>query len=62
MLHQVQEKYPHPQGAYWVPRRLGGSAPTMAEARVLDEAELEERARSGPNARDAGEVKGRIAR
>ena len=45
LLHRAQEEYPHPAGAYWVPRRLGGSAPTMAEARVLDKAELEERAR-----------------
>ncbi len=44
-LHRVQQEYPHPAGAYWVPRRLGGSAPTMAEAKLLDEAELAERAR-----------------
>ncbi|MDT5181445.1 MAG: hypothetical protein QOJ95_5643, partial [Mycobacterium sp.] len=37
--------YDHPQGAYWVPRRLGGSAPTMEEARVREDAELAERAR-----------------
>jgi len=45
LLHQVQEEYPHPEGAYWVPRRLGGSAPTVEEARVLEERELAERAR-----------------
>jgi 1-acyl-sn-glycerol-3-phosphate acyltransferase len=45
LLHRVQEEYPHPEGAYWVPRRLGGSAPTMEEARVLEERELAERAR-----------------
>ncbi len=39
LLHRVQEEYPHPEGAYWVPRRLGGSAPTSAEAALLDEAE-----------------------
>ena len=39
LLHRVQEQYPHPAGAYWVPRRLGGSAPTPAEATALDEAE-----------------------
>lgn len=44
-LHQVQLDYPHPEGAYWVPLRLGGSAPTMAEAKARDEAELAERAR-----------------
>ncbi len=45
LLHKVQQQYPHPEGAYWVPRRLGGTAPTMAEAKALDEAELAERAR-----------------
>jgi 1-acyl-sn-glycerol-3-phosphate acyltransferase len=45
VLHRVQEEYPHPEGAYWVPRRLGGSAPTMDEAKVLEEKELAERAR-----------------
>jgi 1-acyl-sn-glycerol-3-phosphate acyltransferase len=45
LLHEVQESYDHPAGAYWVPLRLGGSAPTMAEAKRLDEAELAERAR-----------------
>jgi 1-acyl-sn-glycerol-3-phosphate acyltransferase len=45
LLHQVQEDYPHPDGEYWVPRRLGGSAPTPEEATVLDEVELADRAR-----------------
>jgi 1-acyl-sn-glycerol-3-phosphate acyltransferase len=45
LLHRVQEEYPHPEDAYWVPRRLGGSAPTMDEATALEEAELAERAR-----------------
>jgi 1-acyl-sn-glycerol-3-phosphate acyltransferase len=45
LLHRVQEEYPHPEGAYWVPRRLGGCAPTMDEAKVLEEKELAERAR-----------------
>ena len=45
LLYRVQEEYPHPEGAYWVPRRLGGSAPTMDEAKALEEAELAERAR-----------------
>jgi 1-acyl-sn-glycerol-3-phosphate acyltransferase len=38
-LYQAQQEYPHPAGEYWVPRRLGGTAPTPAEARALDEAE-----------------------
>jgi 1-acyl-sn-glycerol-3-phosphate acyltransferase len=45
LLHKTQLDYPHPEGAYWIPRRLGGTAPTMAEAKVLEEAELAERAR-----------------
>jgi 1-acyl-sn-glycerol-3-phosphate acyltransferase len=45
LLHKVQVDYPHPDGAYWVPRRLGGSAPTLEKAKSLDEAELAERAR-----------------
>jgi 1-acyl-sn-glycerol-3-phosphate acyltransferase len=45
LLHDVQESYEHPEGAFWVPRRMGGSAPTMDEAKALDEAELAERAR-----------------
>ncbi|MGV0625927.1 lysophospholipid acyltransferase family protein [Mycolicibacter minnesotensis] len=45
MLEQVQLRYPHPAGAHWVPRRLGGSAPSPAEAVTLREAELAERDR-----------------
>jgi 1-acyl-sn-glycerol-3-phosphate acyltransferase len=45
LLHKLQQDYPHPTGAYWIPRRMGGSAPTLREAKVLDEIELAERAR-----------------
>jgi 1-acyl-sn-glycerol-3-phosphate acyltransferase len=45
LLHDAQQSYEHPAGAYWVPRRMGGTAPTMADAKALDEAELAERAR-----------------
>jgi 1-acyl-sn-glycerol-3-phosphate acyltransferase len=45
LLQRAQLGYPHPAGEYWVPRRLGGGAPTLPEARLLDEAELAERAR-----------------
>jgi len=45
LLHRVQEKYPHPEGAAWVPRRLGGSAPTVAEAKIIEQTEKAERAR-----------------
>jgi 1-acyl-sn-glycerol-3-phosphate acyltransferase len=43
LLHRVQEEYPHPGGAFWVPRRLGGSAPTVAEAKVLQDTENKKR-------------------
>lgn len=43
LLHRVQNDYPHPAGAHWVPRRLGGAAPTPDEARLLDEAEAARR-------------------
>ena len=45
LLHGVQQDYPAPPGAQWLPRRLGGSAPTPVEAARIEEAELAERAR-----------------
>lgn len=45
VLHTAQTGYPRPADAFWLPRRLGGSAPTPAEAAALDAAELAERAR-----------------
>jgi 1-acyl-sn-glycerol-3-phosphate acyltransferase len=36
LLYQAQDRYPHPAGAYWVPRRLGGGAPTLAEAAQIE--------------------------
>lgn len=45
LLYRVQEEYPHPEGEYWVPRRLGGSAPTPDESQRLRAIELTERAR-----------------
>ncbi|QLY31145.1 lysophospholipid acyltransferase family protein [Nocardia huaxiensis] len=49
MLLNVQRDYVHEPGAYWVPARLGGSAPTLEEANELDRAEAAEKAarRSG---------------
>lgn len=45
LLEQVQDSYgPHPPGEFWVPHRLGGGAPTLAQAAELDAAELAERA------------------
>lgn len=46
-LHAVQEEYPHPAGEYWVPRRLGGGAPTPEEAEVLEKAEKARREAGG---------------
>jgi hypothetical protein len=45
LLYRVQEEYPHPEGEFWVPQRLGGSAPTPEDSRALRAAELAERAR-----------------
>jgi 1-acyl-sn-glycerol-3-phosphate acyltransferase len=37
LLERAQEQYgPHPAGEFWVPRRLGGGAPSLAEASSLD--------------------------
>jgi 1-acyl-sn-glycerol-3-phosphate acyltransferase len=43
MLYPVQQEYPHPEGEYWVPRRLGGGAPDQDDSRALRIAELAER-------------------
>ncbi|OBJ72382.1 lysophospholipid acyltransferase family protein [Mycobacterium sp. 1274756.6] len=45
LLDDAQRDYPRPADAFWVPRRIGGGAPTPAQAKVLDEAELSRRAR-----------------
>ncbi|MDH6245414.1 lysophospholipid acyltransferase family protein [Mycobacterium sp. OTB74] len=37
LLAEVEDAYgPYPPGEYWVPHRLGGSAPTLAEADQMD--------------------------
>jgi 1-acyl-sn-glycerol-3-phosphate acyltransferase len=43
LLYRVQEQYPHPEGEHWVPRRLGGTAPTQEDSRAIRLAELQER-------------------
>ncbi|PUA81183.1 lysophospholipid acyltransferase family protein [Nocardioides currus] len=48
MLDETVAAYPvdeQPPGSWWVPQRLGGTAPTLEEAAVLDAAEKRERAR-----------------
>jgi len=45
LLEQVQDSYgPYPAGEFWVPHRLGGGAPTLAEAAGLEAAEAAEKA------------------
>jgi 1-acyl-sn-glycerol-3-phosphate acyltransferase len=45
LLEQVQDAYgPYPAGEFWVPHRLGGGAPTMAQAAELEAAEMAARA------------------
>ncbi|MGI8700861.1 MAG: lysophospholipid acyltransferase family protein [Nocardioidaceae bacterium] len=45
LLDSTIRAYPEmPPGAWWLPKRYGGSAPTLEEAQALDEAELRERA------------------
>jgi 1-acyl-sn-glycerol-3-phosphate acyltransferase len=45
LLEEVQLSYgEHPAGAYWVPKRLGGGAPTLAEADRMDADEAAEKA------------------
>jgi 1-acyl-sn-glycerol-3-phosphate acyltransferase len=45
LLEQVQDAYgPYPPGAFWVPKRLGGGAPTLLEAARLDAEEAAARA------------------
>ncbi|WP_067696499.1 lysophospholipid acyltransferase family protein [Nocardia jejuensis] len=44
LLLEAQKDYVHEPGGYWVPARLGGSAPTLEEANALDRAEAEAKA------------------
>ncbi|HTX94662.1 MAG TPA: lysophospholipid acyltransferase family protein [Mycobacterium sp.] len=53
LLHDAQQRYPHPAGAYWVPHRLGGGAPTLAEAAQREAAEAAARA-AGRTPRQSG--------
>src|SRR5215212_5707803 len=45
LLERVQDAYgPHPAGEYWVPHRLGGGAPSLADANRMDADEAAEKA------------------
>ena len=46
LLNQVQQRYPRPTGAYWVPHRLRGGAPTLDEAARIEADEAAARAAS----------------
>lgn len=43
LLYRVQEEYPHPEGEFWVPRRLGGGAPNQEDSRAMRLSELQAR-------------------
>jgi 1-acyl-sn-glycerol-3-phosphate acyltransferase len=58
LLERVQDSYgPHPAGEFWVPHRLGGGAPTLAEAARLDAEEASRRA-AARAARDGADSAG----
>jgi 1-acyl-sn-glycerol-3-phosphate acyltransferase len=45
LLIRAQEQYgPHPAGEFWVPHRLGGGAPSLAEAAGMDAQEAAQKA------------------
>jgi 1-acyl-sn-glycerol-3-phosphate acyltransferase len=55
LLEHVQESYgPHPPGEFWVPHRLGGGAPSLAEAARLDAEEAVRRAQAKAERPGAG--------
>ena len=57
LLEQVQDAYgPHPPGEFWVPHRMGGGAPTLAEANRMDAEEAAQKAarRGGTPGLDTG--------
>jgi 1-acyl-sn-glycerol-3-phosphate acyltransferase len=58
MLHEAQETYVDrpagPDDSWWLPARLGGTAPTPDEAVALDRAELRDRLAAAKHARARG--------
>jgi 1-acyl-sn-glycerol-3-phosphate acyltransferase len=58
LLDEAIRSYPaaeQPPGAWWVPQRYGGSAPSLAEAAALDAAERRHRAASRADPRSPAE-------
>ncbi|WP_227978915.1 lysophospholipid acyltransferase family protein [Nocardia spumae] len=52
LLELAQRDYEMPPGARWVPARLGGSAPTLEQAAVLEQEELARRRAAKANRAD----------
>ena len=61
LLHRAQETYPDspsgPDDTWWLPARLGGSAPTPEEALQLDRDERRARIEQAKRARDEGRTR-----
>jgi 1-acyl-sn-glycerol-3-phosphate acyltransferase len=56
LLERVQDEYgPYPPGEFWVPKRLGGGAPSLAEANQLDLDEAAEKAARRAERSESGE-------
>ncbi|OBK81578.1 1-acyl-sn-glycerol-3-phosphate acyltransferase [Mycobacterium sp. 1164985.4] len=59
LLERVQDEYgPHPAAEFWVPHRLGGGAPTLAEANRMDAEEAAEKAARRAQRADPGGAPG----
>jgi 1-acyl-sn-glycerol-3-phosphate acyltransferase len=59
LLERVQDAYgPHPPGEFWVPKRLGGGAPSLAEANQMDLDEAAEKAARRATRLEAGHDSG----
>lgn len=55
MLEELQQGYAHEPGAYWVPARLGGGAPTLEEADAMDTADAVAKAERAAARRQAAQ-------
>ena len=44
LLDQTVERYPYEGSPWWIPARLGGSAPTLEQAEILDQQARERKA------------------
>jgi 1-acyl-sn-glycerol-3-phosphate acyltransferase len=61
LLTEVQDAYGrHPAGEFWVPHRLGGGAPTLAEANQLDVEEAAEKAVRRAERPESGGAPGQV--